>query len=339
MATEGVQPTPSPDATERILAFLRAEAEAKRVALCDNAEANRKTFLDTLKIAAYPLAVVLAIAGFLGIKSASDLMESIRKEAQQQSRAEIERMQGEIRATLKAQFEAPSIQAIVREAARESTATTAAPLIKNEVSRQVQVRVRAEQPQIRATVVAETKKGVDAMAPVVSEQVQQQASAAESRIRSQIAPFGDVTRAGTLSTLARNGNGEAFDQLVAMANSSSNPDVKALAVTTQNQLYLEYDQAFYSTRIFKEHKTNEQLLALLDDALPLARKAAIDGLSAAGIKSAVPKLITMMKNDPFILVREAAYHALKQLTGKDIEPLDTASWDRWWEENKVAWPK
>ena len=158
---------PDTDSTERLLTFLREESAANRTALREDAESNRQAFFGTMKIIAYPLAVVLAIAGFIGFKSARDLMDSIRQEGKRASDAEILRMRGEIRDTLKAQFEGPNIRSIVKDAARESTESSAAPLIKQEVVGQVRAQIQSERPEIHDAVVSETKKGVAEMQPLL----------------------------------------------------------------------------------------------------------------------------------------------------------------------------
>src|ERR1035437_2644488 len=119
-----VPPTPvpvSPSIDRETLTFLREEAAANRTTLRDEAEANRKLLSDTLRIAAYPLAVIIAVAGFFGWKSLSDLRQSVQDEAKQQTQAEVLRMQEEIRTRLKAEFETPQLQKMVREAATAQT--------------------------------------------------------------------------------------------------------------------------------------------------------------------------------------------------------------------------
>ena len=86
-------------------------------------------------------------------------------------------------------FQTPNIQRTVKEAARDATQTAAAPLIKTEVTREVQEHIRAEGPQIHAEVISETKKGVAEMQPQIDAEVNKQANAAETRIRGQISPL------------------------------------------------------------------------------------------------------------------------------------------------------
>ena len=94
----------------------------------ENSEA-RKVIKELLAIAAIPLALLLAIFGFLGVKSVSDLKQSITDGARRQTEAEVLRMQGEIRKRLDEQFKAESLQQLVRSAAKDAAATAAAPMI------------------------------------------------------------------------------------------------------------------------------------------------------------------------------------------------------------------
>jgi hypothetical protein len=83
----------------------------------------------------------------------------------------------------------------------------------------------------------------------------------------------------------------------------------------------------------------EFLVMLLVQGDSLGRKGAIDGLSKLNEKAMVPTFLKMMRTDPSIRVRQAAYHALIQFTGQNFGPVDkSASWDEWWEKNKNTWP-
>jgi len=163
-------------------------------------------------------------------------------------------------------------------------------------------------------------------------------SDAQTRLQTMVAKSEDLLRAGNLSILARNGSGEAYDQLMILARSTQNPDIRMLGITTQNQLFLEMNQPFYSARQFKEKKSNQELLKLLDDSNPIIRKAAIDDLVALGDKSIVPRLLEKAEHDPLILVRHAAFHGLQVLTGEQIEALQIEQWKAWYEKNKSNWP-
>jgi HEAT repeat protein len=98
------------------------------------------------------------------------------------------------------------------------------------------------------------------------------------------------------------------------------------------------NQPFYSSRKFKEQKTEPELLKLLDDPAPLTRQAAIDSLVGLGNKAIVPRLLEKAESDPFIVVRHAAFNGLKTLTGEQIEAPQIERWKLWWEKHKEAWP-
>jgi hypothetical protein len=336
------EPVPQsvPDNMERVLTFLRQESAAHREALREDSKANRDMLIGATRIIAIPVAAAIVLVGWLGWKSFSDLKEQLVSSATEQIKTETVRMQGEIRNRLAHEFQTATIQQTVKDSAREATQTAAAPLIKSEVTREVQAHIQAERPQIHATVIAETKKGVSAIQPQIDAEVKQQADAAEARIKTQISPYGETIKASTLAALARNGLGTAFDDLMNMSR-SSNPDIQNLAVSTRNAIFMEYEQArsfIYMQRAFTPKKTKEEMMALLSDPQPLTRRAAIDGLSELNEKSFVPQAIQLMEHDPYIMVRESAFHALVQLTGQKFNPLDQPGWNEWWEKNKDNWP-
>ena len=97
--------------------------------------------------------------------------------------------------------------------------------------------------------------------------------------------------------------------------------------------------SIYTSRTFSETKTEPELLILLDDPHPLVRCAAIDELVKYGNKSIVPKLLEKAEHDPFMVVRRAAFRALRVLTGEKFEAMDIDAWKAWWAKKKDTWPK
>jgi HEAT repeats len=349
MPEQSQQPAFEPEArdnTERFLAFLRQESTAQRDALREDSKANRDALLGTLKIVSYPVAAAIAIIGLLGVKSVSDLKEQLRTTATQEVNRAVEtetsRMQKEIRDRLNEQFQTPRLQSMVKDAARDATDAAAAPLIKREVIGQVKANIEAQRPAIHAVVVSETKKGVSELQPRIDAEITQQGSAAEERIRAKIAPYDQIITVSTLAALARNGDATALDNLIGYRNS---PDqrIRNLVTSTYNSVYLQYaaeglNTWSYMTWEFKEPKTKEQLLQLLNASDPMSRKGAMDALAKSGEKTVVPDLMRILRSDPFILVRASAYHGLVQLTGQKFNPLETPGWEQWWEQNKNDWP-
>jgi hypothetical protein len=190
-------PTPEPSLDRELLTFLREEGEANRKSLREEAEANRKLLNDTLKIAAIPLSVIIAAAGFFGWRSLSDLKESFQNEAKQETQVEISRMQQEIREKLKAQFETPQLKQMVREAATTQTGQVLRPLIEREVSSDVSNSVKAQQPTIHSTILSETHKEVDALKPDIDSIVTTRVNATvdqsvDNKINTKVQPVLDL---------------------------------------------------------------------------------------------------------------------------------------------------
>lgn len=55
--------------TRELLQFLRVANDANRTAVRNDAEANRKLLLDTVKIVSIPVAVLIAVAAWFGFRS------------------------------------------------------------------------------------------------------------------------------------------------------------------------------------------------------------------------------------------------------------------------------
>ena len=187
-------------------------------------------------------------------------------------------LQQQIRNRVEDEFKTEKMKVLIRSVAQEQTKSGLSDVITRAVGDQVQGAIKAETPKIQQTVIQETKKSVSELAPTIDRAVKEKAAEAEGRIQSRIAKWEDVLRAGNLAILARNGSGVAYDQLMALAGTTQNPDIREIGITTQNQLFLEMSQPIYSNRHFKEKKSGQELLKLLDDPQPLTRQAAIDEL-------------------------------------------------------------
>jgi hypothetical protein len=120
---------------------------------------NRDLLTGTIRLVAIPVAAAILVIGWFGIKELQRFEGQLRSSAEQQLKTETVRMQSEIERQLDQQFQTTAVQKTVRDAARDATQTAAAPLIKAEVTHEVQAHIRAEGPQIHAAVISETKKG------------------------------------------------------------------------------------------------------------------------------------------------------------------------------------
>jgi len=251
---------------------------------------------------------------------------------------QVTQLQQQIRDRLEEEFKKEKMQELIRTVAQDQTRSGLSDVITRAVGDQVRVAIKAEGPNIHQTVIQETKKSVLGLAPTIEKAVHEKAAEAESRVQGRIAQWEDVLRAGNLAILARNGSGEDFDRLMTVRRTTKNPQIQQIAVTTYNQLYLDMNQPFYTTRQFMEKKTEQELIILLDDPAPLSRKAAIDSLVETGNKSIVPKLLEKAEHDPFMVVRHAAFKCLQTLTGEKIDALQIDRWKAWWQTQKDSWP-
>src|SRR2546422_673103 len=138
------------------------------------------------------------------------------------------------------------MRALIREVAIAQTKAGLSDVINRAVVETVERRVKAEEPQIKETVAAETKKAVSGLGPTIEAQIHKKATEAENRIQARIAQSEQVIKAGNLAILARNGLATAYDELMKIAGNTPNPDIQTIAVTSRNQLYVEMDTPFYT---------------------------------------------------------------------------------------------
>lgn len=239
-------------------------------------------------------------------------------------------------------FKEENIKKYVRDVAREKTGSELSGIIKQTVNDKVALQIKAEEPQIRNTVVSETKKAVKDLNPFISSevklQVEKQSSESLEPLRKQFKNYKEISEISALALIARNGNGRAYDKIQQIASSTKDANIKEICVSTINQIYVDMNQAVYSGMKFTPEKTVEELKKLLDDPNPLTRWASVDGLAAKKDKSVVAKLIEIINHDDSMWVRRAAYQALKGLTGQKFENFQQEQWNEWWKQNKEGLP-
>lgn len=308
------------------------ESAAKQVS--ESRSFFEKMYKTTLGAILLIAAVGIGVFYWLVGQKYADIEASVARKTDEQIAA----LQQQIRNRVEDEFKTEKMKALIRSVAQEQTKSGLSDVITQAVGSQVQAAIKAEGPRIQQTVIAETKKSVSELAPIIDKTVKEKATEAESRIQGRLAQWEDVVQAGNLAIVARNGSGEAYDKLMTLTQTTQNPQVRSIGVTTQNQLFLEMNQGIYMTRQFKEKKTEQELIKLLDDPNALTRQAAIDSLVAIGNKAIVPRLLEKAERDPFMVVRHAAFRGLATLTGEQIEALQIERWQAWWKKNKEIWP-
>lgn len=148
-----------------LLKFLREESEANRQAQREDAVAGRKLLTDTFKIAAIVLVPLLAIATWLFAHDLNTLKESLKLEAEADTKVEIEKEKKEIAQTLQDQFQTDKIKATVKEAAQSATREQAPGLIKEVIT-----------PEVRNAVDRQSGTIKDISTKAASERVEQEVS-------------------------------------------------------------------------------------------------------------------------------------------------------------------
>lgn len=291
--------------------FLREENAATREAVRSESEANRRLLTDTIKIISIPLAVLLAIAAWLGFKSFSDLKDNLRLAARQETDSEIKRMQSEIRNRLDEQFKTPALQKAIKDVASEQTKTFSEPLIRKEVASQVERRIDAEK---------------------VGELVRQEV---EDRVRSQLSPvrkeLTDLTGEADIQLLITKmnaGDARTYDSLADFRNSD-----QSKVLTVKSAVRAATDS--YSNP--KSHPPREPAMSTTDDLLLASddfydRAMGLEWLRREQPQSRyVPIIVRMATSDPHLEVRAAATYTLNAWLVQKFHPLDKRNIQAWWD--------
>ncbi len=355
MAASEQRPTPeqqhsfAPDQIRELLTFLRQESTANKDYLNNQAEADRQLLKHTLWIVALPLTSLIVIAGIFGFKSISDLKESIRTQAEAETKTEIARMrqdtdnqitamQLEIRNRLNQQFQNPVISGLVKNAAKEQAQTTAEPLIKGEVGKEVKRRVDAEQGTIKHIVSDQTQAAVKQMGAQIDDQVK---SAVDARLQpkfraveEQLSDLKEETQVQLLINRMNADDAMAYDTFNHMNLTSMKPEQRGLIISAVRSIVVARTGLLVS-RGFKVPHTDEQLVTELSSTDPLSRVAALDTLRGKKKPELFPKIVDMLQHDSSLDVRAAAYRLFNMWTEQDFQFLfDEPKLISWWNEHK-----
>jgi hypothetical protein len=303
----------------------------------DEADASRGLLRFTVWLVSVPISLMIITAAFVGWRSLEDIKRTIRSEADHDTKAEIARMQGEIRATLKDQFRTPVLQKTVKDAAIEATRASAEPLIKSEVAAQVRLRVDAERPAINAAVTQQTQSAVKQMAPkidaIVKESVDKKVQTAVEPVSQRLSAMKADADLQRLITRMENDDAAAFDQLYAIAATAVDPEAKGLANTTLMSVIEGHDAGLRISNQFTIAHTEEQTFAELLNPDPTMRRTALDTL-VDNPKLDLPRLLHMGTSDPSLNVRCEAIRAFDGRVKQTFRCLMGSFVAQWWETHK-----
>jgi len=312
-------------------------------------ERSRAYFERLIKLTGSALGIVVVVVsvalGIFGVRTWKDVESGMAQKLKQTQDAiqakgaeTINETEANIRKQAERAFQQDNLKAYIRQVAKEKTEQQLSALIERAVTEQVAARVREEEPRIQKITTDETRRALDALSPSISAQVSKRVNEEVAPIRQQEAALAQMLTVNTAVIQARNGDGNSYDTVRKLAALSPDPNVKAICTSTVNQIFLEMNSGFYTGRNFVSPKSVEEMKGLLDDPHPLTRWAAIDGLATKGEKGIVPKLIFMSTHDDYLVVRKAAFQALRALTGQNLENFQEEAWAAWWEKNKADWP-
>jgi len=170
------------------------------------------------------ITVGIGLFGFFWFKSWSDVQKQMEAELKKTKDAIVEEGKRTIAETekdirIKAAniFKEENIRKTVRDIAREKTDSELSGIIKQTVNDKVASQIKAEEPQIKNTVVSETKKAVKELNPIISSevksQVEKQSTESLEPLRKQLKNYKEISEISALALLARNGNGKAYDKI------------------------------------------------------------------------------------------------------------------------------
>jgi hypothetical protein len=352
---------PNVDQTRELLQFLREENAANRAAVREDAEASRNLLRHTVWIVSIPVFALVSIAAFLGFRSITDLKQTIRDEArretkaeiarmQTETQAEIARMQTEIRTTLQKQFQQPTLQNLVKDAAAESTRTAAEPLIKRAVAAQVETRVDAEQGAIRNALTAETQNAVRQMTPQIDSMVKQ---AVASKVTHDLEPLErqmDAIRNDSyvpiLITRMNADDAQAFDALRPLASNGQSPPPDSEKEIIDSALKSVSDRFNFDTYVPRPiaFRADGEITDAIFSMSRVTRRIALDTIlkrrDLAGLHpkkmpniTVLRRIIDMTTADPSLAVRCAAYRVLDSWTEQTFECFNPMA-PAWWEANE-----
>jgi hypothetical protein len=329
---------------KELLEFLRKENDASRTAVRQDSDANRKLLTDSLKVIAYPATAALAILSFLGFRSVTEMKSTIQTEAKAQTSAEVTRMQEEIRKRLGEQFQTPNLKAIVSEAARNATATTAQPLIKAEVNTQVGRSIEAQKGVIKQSVTDQTQQAVKQMGSTIDSYVK---TAVDTKVASAVDPVAKQVRdlsneANVQMSIMRMSadDATAFDALnYSPLNNLPQEQQVAIVGAFQKQIDQANGGGLIQSQTFTSPHSHDELIAALDSKSSLERDAALSGLEMQVDPNFMTRLIRISVSDSSLRVRAHAQRIFNNWTGAKTRILVTQEIADWWNKNGVEFMK
>ena len=308
-------------------------------------------------------AIVIVIGGlvaFVGWHTIDD----IRKQAQAATRQEIisirqqshdtlvkqtSEIQQQITQRLDDEFKTEAIRQTVQSAAKQQTAGALRPIITSEVRSQVSAGVKAEQQTVQRSLIQQVHQSVEDLKPTINKRVdetvgQSVSAAVSSQVDSQIAPrlkqLENNAQISTLINQAESGDGPSFDILIQMAGDPQVPvETRNLALKVAKSIVASHNQGFYTSRQFLDKKTEQEEVALLHDADPQTRQAAVDSLSADYWKAHLDQLFSIMTTDNSIEVRRSGFMHFIGITQLKCDALDNFTATQWWKVHRNEFVK
>jgi hypothetical protein len=338
------QQPPQPFSKDQVemLKFLREEAEANRIAQREESDLNRKLFLDTSKIVAIPLAVLLTLAGIFFYRDVNTMKEAMKTEGEAEARAEIKRMDANIDQTLEDRFKSDNIQNTIQQAALEAATKQAPGLINQVITPEVRKAVQSQIGTIRSVATeAATNEVHGALDPVV----------ADVKLQAVIAK-------------ATSDDARSFDELLAFKNShTGTPSQKALVNRVIENLDQHTQEGSLASGNYADcpdvsgNTYRAQLTSPIEsvrsNAIGACIRYIIMGQSVPKVpgnsesaftvmETIAPLWVKVVTDDPSLSIRTATVRALNLLFdgGPDVpqggfDLIDTTNLKKWWTNHEA----
>ncbi|MGH9524140.1 MAG: hypothetical protein ACRD3E_16580 [Terriglobales bacterium] len=339
-----------------LFTFLREEAQANREALRTEADATRKLFTVISGIVAIPLAIAIAIAGWLWSHDLNTMKEAMKQEGEAAAKIEIKKMDEQIDETLQSQFQKDTIQSTIKSAAIDATRNEAKPLIEAGVKSQIKDAVAQQSGMIQKIATS-----------AVNDKVQKTIGPLASKVEESVAAI-------SIHALVARANADdamAYDELLRIKDAQP-PNQRALingVISDRARYELNNTSGILrvngETLSFSSISCRDPKSAIVQHSLRssdvLTRKGVLQSCatwadddvnsrilpdqstSALQIEEElIPEVMKVALEDQSLSVRGAAFSIINGLFKHSpgfpehaIEQLDTVALKSWWRTNEV----
>jgi len=156
-------------------------------------------------------------------------------------------------------------------------------------------------------------------------------------LQEQVSSLSGTAKIARLALLAQGDDRVSFDYLrdIAFGNKpeSNDASLKDTASATIYAIITTKTSVLAFPRQFKEKKTHQEIMSLLEDKNPMNREGALNALTVND-KSALSALVVVIKNDSSLNNLNRALNMFNAMTGQKFDLVFYPDALNWWNENK-----